>query len=113
MAKKAATVKKPARKPRRKKVAVGTRGLPPAEVAQPADDGQTLAQLIRDDGGQALAVYRDPIGGHSVVFAALPIEKVEPTPYQRDLSEPHVKRLANAIERIDRYLDPVIAVRVD
>ncbi|MBX5482537.1 MAG: ParB N-terminal domain-containing protein [Myxococcaceae bacterium] len=113
MAKKAATVKKPARRPRRKKVAAGSRGLAPAEVAQPGDDGQALAALIREDGGQSLAVYRDPIGGHSVVFAALPIDKVEPTPYQRDLSEPHVKRLANAIERLDRYLDPVIAVRVD
>jgi len=43
----------------------------------------------------------------------LPIEMVEPTPYQRDLSEPHVKRLATAMERLDRFLDPVIAVRKD
>ncbi|MGA9521566.1 MAG: ParB/RepB/Spo0J family partition protein, partial [Myxococcaceae bacterium] len=56
---------------------------------------------------------RDPLGGHPVVFATLPIEKVEPTPYQRDASEPHVKRLANAMERVDRYLDPLIAVRHD
>ena len=59
------------------------------------------------------SVYRDPLGGHTVVFAVLPIDKVEPTPYQRDLSEPHVKRLATAMERLDRFLDPVIAVRKD
>src|SRR5215469_6738469 len=63
--------------------------------------------------GQALAIYREPLGGHTVVLASLPLDKVEPTPYQRDLSEPHAKRLANAMERVDRYLDPVIAVRHD
>jgi ParB family chromosome partitioning protein len=44
------------------------------------------------------------------MLAALPLEKVEPTPFQRDLSEAHVGRLASAIDRLDRYLDPVIAV---
>ncbi|HVE85826.1 MAG TPA: ParB N-terminal domain-containing protein [Myxococcales bacterium] len=104
--------KKPARRPRRKKVEAGSKGLSPADVAaQRPADGEKLAQLISDDGGQALAVYREPLGGHTVVLAALPIGKVEPTPYQRDLSETHVKRLANAMERVDRYLDPLIAVR--
>jgi ParB family chromosome partitioning protein len=45
------------------------------------------------------------------VLAALPIDKVDPTPYQRDLSETHAKRLASAMERVDYYLDPMIAVR--
>lgn len=81
--------------------------------AQVPADGQALAEAIRGDGGQALAIYREPLGGHTVVLASLPLEKVEPTPYQRDLSEPHAKRLANAMERVDRYLDPVIAVRHD
>jgi ParB family chromosome partitioning protein len=43
----------------------------------------------------------------------LPIERVEPTPYQRDPSEPHVKRLMNVIETLGRFLDPIIAVRRD
>ena len=81
--------------------------------AQVPADGQALAEAIRADGGQALAIYREPLGGHTVVLASLPLDKVEPTPYQRDLSEPHAKRLANAMERVDRYLDPVIAVRHD
>jgi ParB family chromosome partitioning protein len=105
--------KKPARK-RRKKVEPSSRGLSPSEVGAHAPaDGQRLADAIQADGGAALAVYREPLGGHTVVLASLPIDKVEPTPYQRDISEPHVKRLANAMERVDRYLDPVIAVRHD
>jgi len=59
-----------------------------------------------------LAAYRDPLGGHWLVLAALPLEQVEPTPYQRGLSEAHVKRLADVIGRTGRFLDPVIAVRV-
>lgn len=69
-----------------------------------------MAQAIADDGGTVLAVYRDPLGGHWQTLAALPLERVEPTPFQRDLSEAHVARLATAIDRLDRFLDPVIAV---
>ena len=99
---------------RRKKAEPSSRGLSATDVAAAApQDGAALAEAIRSDGGAALAVYREPLGGHTVVLASLPVEKVEPTPYQRDLSEPHVKRLANAMERVDRYLDPMIAVRHD
>jgi len=107
-------VKKPQRRatrPRRKKVEAGSKGLSPADVAAHTPEGDALAQAIREDGGAPLAVYREPLGGHTVVLASLPIEKVEPTPYQRDASEAHVKRLANAMERVQRYLDPLIAVR--
>ena len=47
------------------------------------------------------------------MLAALPIDRVEPTPYQRDPSEPHVKRLMTVIETLGRFLDPIIAVRHD
>ena len=76
---------------------------PPAAVAR-------LGQRIEADGGAVLATYRDPLGSHWQVLAALPIDRVEPTPYQRDLSAPHVERLAKAIDSLDRYLDPVTAV---
>lgn len=115
-AKKAATkaLSTTPRKPRRKKAEPRSRGLSPSEVASEAASQPTeLIQAIQQDGGQVLSVYRDPLGSHTVVFAVLPIDKVEPTPYQRDLSEPHVKRLATAMERLDRFLDPVIAVRKD
>jgi ParB family chromosome partitioning protein len=101
--------KKP-RKPRRKKVAQGSRGLSPAELAE-GFDASALVEHIRADGGVVLAAYREPLEGHSVVLAGLPIEKVEATPYQRDVSETHVKRLMSAMERVGRFLDPIIAVR--
>src|SRR5216683_1464674 len=101
-------------RPRRKKAAPASRGLSAADVtADIPSQGLELAEQIRSDGGTPLSTYREPLGGHPVVLASLPIDKVEPTPYQRDLSEPHVKRLANAMERVDRYLDPMIAVRHD
>jgi ParB family chromosome partitioning protein len=58
-----------------------------------------------------LAPYQDPLGGHWQIFAALPIELVEPTPYQRDLSKPHVERLSDAMDKLGRFLDPMIVVR--
>ena len=70
----------------------------------------TLARTIEDDGGSVLATYRDPLGGHWQLLAGLPLDRVEPTPFQRDLSEAHVGRLAKAIDTLDRFLDPVIAV---
>ena len=81
-------------------------GTPPAAVTR-------LAAAIEDDGGSVLATYRDPLGGHWQLFAGLPIDLVEPTPYQRDLSEAHVAKLCSAIDRLGRYLDPMVVVRTE
>lgn len=80
-----------------------------ASTAPPASI-QSLSERIERDGGAVLGTYRDPLGGNWQVLAALPLDRVEPTPYQRDLSESHVGRLASAIDKLDRYLDPIIAV---
>jgi ParB family chromosome partitioning protein len=117
-AKKASKPKGPPRKlkrpPRRKKAEPKSKGLSPAALLEDVPKAAlALAEAVASDGGIALASYRDPLGGHPVVFASLPIDRVEPTPYQRDLSEAHVKKLANAMERVDRFLDPIIAVRHD
>jgi ParB family transcriptional regulator, chromosome partitioning protein len=98
---------------RKKKAEPGTRGLTPAEVleGEPSAAGAALASDVEADGGVPLAVYRDPLGGNWQVFAALPVEKVDATPFQRDLSEAHVKRLTAVLEALDRFLDPIIAVR--
>ena len=104
---------KKARAPRRKKIEGGSKGLTVAEIAAVPAASQALAAQVVADGGAVLAAYGDPIGGHAVVLAALPIDKVEPTPYQRDRSEAHLKKLAKAMERVERYLDPLIAVRHD
>src|SRR6185437_6808320 len=77
---------------------------PPPEVA-------ALAEAIRGDGGAVLATYREPLGGHALLLAALPIEQVAPTPFQRDISDAHVRRLTQAMDKTKRFLDPVIAVR--
>ena len=45
------------------------------------------------------------------ILAPLPLDKVSPTPYQRNLSDAHVKRLTEVIGKTGRYLDPVITVR--
>jgi ParB family chromosome partitioning protein len=58
-----------------------------------------------------LAVYREPLAGHWQILAGIPLDRVAPTPYQRDLSESHVERLRRAMDKLGRFLDPVIAVR--
>ncbi|MEO8340928.1 MAG: ParB N-terminal domain-containing protein [Nitrospirota bacterium] len=40
----------------------------------------------------------------------MPIELVEPTPFQRNLSDTHVRKLELVIGKIGRFLDPIIAV---
>jgi len=69
-----------------------------------------LVERIEREGGVPLSAYRDPFGGNGVVFAVLPIARVEPTPFQRDLSDAHHKRLADVITKTNRFLDPIIAV---
>jgi ParB family chromosome partitioning protein len=99
---------------RRKKTAPKSVGLAAAETRHGDDAAATsFARDVEGDGGVVLASYREPFGGTPVLLAALPIDGVEPTPFQRDPSEPHVKRLMNVIETLGRFLDPIIAVRED
>jgi ParB family chromosome partitioning protein len=97
---------------RRKKQAAGSIGLSAAETR--ADAGaDALASLVERDGGAVLGAYRDPFGAKTILIVSLPIDRVEPTPYQRDPSDPHVKRLMTVIETLGRFLDPLIVVRHD
>lgn len=98
---------------RRKKPEPGSRGLAPSAVIEGdvPEDVVNLRATIEGDGGVVLATYREPIGGHYTVVAALPIDKVSPTPFQRDLSATHAKRLTAVIDKLDRFLDPIITVR--
>ena len=97
---------------RRKKTAPKSVGLAAGETRS-VDSAATasLERQVDADGGVVLASYREPFGGTPVLLAALPIDRVEPTPFQRDPSEPHVKRLMNVIETLGRFLDPIIATR--
>lgn len=80
------------------------------QAAAPPNNIAELHHAIEDDGGKVLAIYREPYGGRWLVLAALPIELVEPTPFQRNLSDTHVRKLELVIGKIGRFLDPIIAV---
>jgi ParB family chromosome partitioning protein len=113
-----ATPRKSARKSsskRKTRPAAGSVGLDASEViaaAPPAAVNQLRAQ-IEAAGGSVIAMYREPFGSHWVALAALPLDKVKPTPYQRELSKTHAERLATVIPKVGRFLDPVIAVPDD
>ena len=100
---------------RRKAVEPRSRGLTPAQAAgaPPPAALQRLAAEVESDGGAVVGTYRDPLGGHWQLLVLLPLERVQPTPFQRDLSEAHTRRLAQRIGELDRFLDPVIVVRRD
>jgi ParB family chromosome partitioning protein len=105
----------PRKKPvRRKKAAPASHGLTPAQTGDASGaELERLAAAVEQDGGAVLGRYHDPFGGKPLLVAALPIDRVEPTPYQRDPSDAHVKRLMAVIEKIGRFLDPIVAVRRD
>jgi len=99
---------------RKKKEAPAPAGLLPAETrAAPPAPLLDLAARVEADGGQVLATYREPFGGRWLLLAVLPIERVAPSPFQRDVSATHVGRLTEVIARIGRFLDPIIVVRND
>ncbi len=95
-----------------KKAAAGSRGILPEECRLDAASGEVaeLARRIEQEGGVVLGAYREPLGGNPVLFASLPIGKVEPTPFQRDLSEAHHKKLAGVLDKTGLFLDPLIAI---
>ena len=117
-----AEAKKKTRKPsgtprRRRGVKLKPTDLRPVDLGAAADPAaipealRPLAAAIDGDGGRVLSVYREPLGGHTLLFAALPVAAVVPTPFQRDLSDAHVRRLTQAMDKTRRFLDPIIVVR--
>ena len=106
----AKTAKK--RRAPRRKAEAGSAGLEPSACAPEGGvpGAHALEERIRAEGGAVIGDYLDPLGGEPQVFAVLPIGAVEPTPFQRDLSETHHKRLADVIHKTGRFLDPIIAI---
>jgi ParB family chromosome partitioning protein len=109
--------KKPAGKKtrRRRGVSIKAVSLAAAELGIDRPEGPLaeVAEAVRGDGGAVLGAYREPLGGHALLLVSLPIEKVGPTAFQRDLSEAHLRKLARAMDKTRRFLDPVIVVRQD
>lgn len=107
-----ATKTKTAKKRRRKKAAPKSRGLAAERLIGDAPEHLVeLADAIERDGGSVIGHYRDPLGGKWQLLAGLPIDAIQPTPFQRDLSDAHVGKLATAVDKLDRFLDPIIVVR--
>jgi len=75
---------------------------------EPSKTARALAEQVDRDGGHVLAIYQEPVGEHWQVFCLLPRAKVEASPYQRDVSPTHVKRLTEAVKRVDRFVDPIV-----
>jgi ParB family chromosome partitioning protein len=78
--------------------------------AQPSKAAEELAQRVERDGGHVLALYQEPVGDHWQIFCLLPRDKVEASPYQRDISPTHVKRLTEAVKKLERFVDPIVAI---
>src|SRR3984957_20250624 len=91
------------------------RGLAAADVVIGMDTAEIadVVALVRSAGGALIGAYRDPLGGRPLVLASLPLGAVQPTPFQRDLSPTHAKRLAVKIDETAAFLDPLIVVRGD
>ncbi len=89
------------------------RGLQGAELPMDmsARELEPLVEQVAAVGGAAIGAYREPLSGKPLLLAALPLEAITPTPFQRDLSPTHTKRLAQKIEESGSFLDPLIAVR--
>jgi len=115
-AKKKSTRKKTRRKapaskrltPRKEK-----RGLEAGELRLGLDDAEVapLVAEVEAAGGAAIGAYREPFSGRPQLLASLPLRAVDPTPFQRDLSPTHARRLAQKIEESGSFLDPLIVVR--
>jgi ParB family chromosome partitioning protein len=95
-----------------RKAAARSRGIEPQDTRLDASAAEVaeVSRRIEHVGGVVLGTYREPLGGNPVVLASLPIDSVEPTPFQRDLSEAHHKKLAGVMDKTGLFLDPIIAV---
>src|SRR5512146_2110305 len=113
MAQKKRPVTKSGRPRARKGVKLKPTELTPAQLAlaERPPELDELARQVEADGGAVLAAYREPLGGHPLLFVALPVEKVDRTAFQRDVSDAHVRKLTVAMDKTKRYLDPIVAVR--
>src|ERR1041385_3834611 len=105
-----AKARKPARR-RPRKAKAGTRGISALECRIDAlsGDAQGVKARVENEGGFVLGCYNDPLGKNPLLLAVLPIDAIEPTPFQRDLSQMHHRRLADVLNRTGMFPHPGIA----
>jgi ParB family chromosome partitioning protein len=106
---------KPATKRRRKGVKIKATQLtaPELPVRELDKETQQLADTVIADGGAVIGAYREPLGGKTLLLVSLPLELVAPTAFQRDVSDAHVRKLVRAMDKTQRFLDPLIVVHKD
>jgi len=106
------TLKRMPPKKRPRKAKAGTRGILAPDTLLPAIPAEALdaKAAIERAGGVVVGQYLDPVGGRPLLLAVLPISQIEPTPFQRDVSDMHHKKLADVIDRTGIFLDPIIAI---
>jgi len=111
-AKKKSGLKRAPAKKRAKKAVAHSRGLTPAETRLESlpGEGAEARERVAAAGGEIIGIYRDPLGKQPLLLAVLPLAAVERTPFQRDVSEMHHKRLADVIDKTGMFLDPIIAI---
>lgn len=116
-----ASAKKESKKTARKRTKTAKRGKLTPRAQRGTSAEQTLveltspalaelSELVRARGGVPIAGYAEPFSGQPLLLASLPIASIQPTPFQRDLSPTHARRLSERIEETGVFLDPVIAV---
>jgi ParB family chromosome partitioning protein len=105
-------IKRAPAKRRAKKAKALTRGLTPAEcrLDMLSGEAEEVRERVKKSGGEVIGTYKDPLGGSALLSCILPISEVEPTPFQRDLSDAHHKKLADVIDKTGMFLDPIICV---
>jgi len=106
------TLKRLPPKKRPRKAKSNTRGTAASETLLLELSGEALAakEAVEQSGGIVTGQYLDPLGGKPLLLAVLPIDEVEPTPFQRDVSDAHHKKLADVLDRTGIFLDPIIAI---
>ena len=106
------TLKRLPPKKRARKAKANTRGAEAPEALLAELTGLVLETKAAIDraGGVVVGQYLEPIGRLPLLLAVLPIASVEPTPFQRDVSDMHHKKLADVIDRTGMFLDPIIAI---
>jgi ParB family transcriptional regulator, chromosome partitioning protein len=100
----------PRKRPRQAKS--NTRGATATEtiLSELSREALDTKAVIERSGGVVVGQYSDPLGKHPLLLAILPVDAIEPTPFQRDVSDMHHKKLADVLNRTGMFLDPIIAI---
>src|ERR1700730_7809177 len=61
-------------------------------------------------GSEAPLAFKDPLKRRNLVFAILPVSKLDVITHQRKSSDAHVKRIVDSVERVG-FVAPIVVVK--